>query len=167
MKLSAFTKDKAMVEFEFERLELGITEADGSKYAILYLKEPIAEVTGSQTISDSATGDTERVAAWDVDKVQIAERNFDADGIEINEDGTGIVKTNSLRLDVAKGSGDVWLTDVSFAQFGRLKRQENQQTRNGGMITRIQSRKTQATFKDKKVTENKPTPQSVASEATT
>lgn len=149
MKLGQFLADKAVTEFEVVGTTYEVAESNGEKIAVLRLKNPIPMVEGSQSVSDDATNASERLTAWDVETVRVYQRDFDADGIDINEDGTGTVKTN-LRLDVSN-RGDVWLTSKSFAQFGREKRQENRNNRRSGILSKMNERKAQAILKKEEV----------------
>lgn len=145
MKLKQYLADKAQTEFEVVRVDHKVAETTGEKIAVLWLAKPIPIVQGTQTITDDATNESARIEAYEVESVRIYERDFDAEGIDINEDGTGQVKTD-LMLDVSS-AGDVWLTSKSFAAFGREKRQENRGKRNSGILTKMQERKASATFK--------------------
>lgn len=139
MKLKNFLANKSQTEFEVVRTEMEVTESNGEKIAVLHLKKPLSIVQGSMTVSDEATGSSERLEAYDVEVVRMHERDFDAEGIDINEDGTGFVKTN-LRLDVSN-RGDVWLTSKSFNAFRREKAGERASTRRSGIVTKMQERK--------------------------
>ena len=91
MKLSAFLKDKKQTSFEVANVTFEMTEArDGQpaqKVAILHLANPIKLVQSSQTFTDEATGESVRNEAYDVENVRIVERDFDTDGIDIDENG--------------------------------------------------------------------------------
>ena len=159
MKLNAYLADKAITEFDVARVEHTVTET-GEKIAVLWLKTPIPVVQGSQRITDDATGESVRLESYDVESVRIHQRDFESDGIDINEDGTGKVKTD-LRLDVSNGD-DVWLTSESFASFGRKKRQENATNRKSGIVAKMNERKAASTFKDGAGTSDKEQPEAVA-----
>jgi len=139
MKLKNFLADKSQTELEVARTEMEVTESNGEKIAVLHLKKPIPIVQGSMTVNDDATGTSERLEAYDVEIVRMHERDFDVEGVEINEDGTGTVKTN-LRLDVSN-RGDVWLTSKSFNAFRRERAQDRRNERRSGIVTRMQERK--------------------------
>lgn len=153
MKLSAFLKDKKQTSFEVANVTFEMTEArDGQpaqKVAILHLAKPISLVQSSQTFTDEATGESVRNEAYDVDTVRIVERDFDTDGIDIDESGKGTVNVD-LRLDVSR-RGDVWLTGVSFSAYGRNARRQRLQERNTGVVRTMQERKAMSTLKDANV----------------
>lgn len=114
---------------------------DGSRTAILTLKKPIEQVTGSQSITDVESATSEKVRAYDVMEVKVSEDNQDDDGFDLDEvTGAGTYKGN-LRLDVAKSSNDVWLVSTTFAAFGRAKRTENQNNRATGMLAKMSERR--------------------------
>lgn len=144
MKLTNFLANKAQTEFEVMRVEQEVTESNGEKIAVLYLKNPIPIVDGSMSISDDA-GAQERLQAYDVTTVRIHQRDFEAEGIDIKEDGTGTVKTD-LRLDVSN-RGDVWLTSKSFNTFRREKAQDRRAERRSGITAQMQARKANALLK--------------------
>lgn len=138
MKLNEFVSEKAISELVIARTEIVPTES-GEKVAILHLKQPLASVTGSQSIIDDASGETVRIEAYDVEAVKIHESDMEDDGFNMNEDGSGTYK-GDLRLDVAKGSGDVWLKATSFAASAREMRKANRTERQGGLLSKIRER---------------------------
>lgn len=156
MKLSAFLKDKKQTSFDVKNVTFEMTEArDGQpaqKVAILHLEKPIAVVQSSQTFTDEATGESVRNEAYDVETVRIVERDFDVEGIDIDENGKGTVNVD-LRLDVSR-RGDVWLTSTSFSAYGRNARRQRIQEKNSGVVRTMQERRAAATLKDASV----PTP---------
>lgn len=139
MKLTNYLANKSQTEFEVAKTEMEVTESNGEKIAVLHLKKPIPLVQGSMTATDDANGISERLEAYDVEVVRMHQRDFDAEGIEINEDGTGLVKTN-LRLDVSN-RGDVWLTSKSFNAFRREKSADRRNERRSGIVNKMQERK--------------------------
>lgn len=140
MKLGAFLKDKKQTELVIQSVEMTFTETSNEKIAILHLATPLAVVTGSQTITDTDTDQTERVFAEDVVSVKVHENEIEDEGFEMNEDGTGTYSGN-LRLDVAKSSNEVWLRAESFAASARAYRAENRNKRNSGMLSKIAERR--------------------------
>lgn len=130
-------------------------ERDGSKIAVLQLDKPIPVVEGSQFVGDDASGDRERLKAYDVETVRVHQDDFDADGIDIDpETRKGTVKCD-LRLDVAN-SGDVWLKAKSFAAFAREKAGERKSERQSGIVAKMQERRAKATFKGDVLVDQKP-----------
>lgn len=166
MKLSAFLKDKKQTSFEVANVTFEMTEArDGQpaqKVAILHLVNPIPVVQSSQTFTDEQTGETVRNEAYDVETVRIVERDFDVDGIDIDESGKGTVNVD-LRLDVSR-RGDVWLTSTSFSAYGRNARRQRLQSRNSDVVRSMQERKTAATLSTATVPNPTPTPAKPAPE---
>lgn len=146
MKLKQFLASKALAEFLVTRVELDVASG-GQKIATLFLHAPIPQVQGSQMVKDPVSNETARVIAYDVEYVKIAEDDFDAEGIDIDESGQGLVKTNELSLDVAKGSGEVWLKREKFSAFARGQRQNRADERSAGLMSKIKERQTKAAFK--------------------
>lgn len=156
MNLQSFVKDKKAAEFEVVGVDVEIAESDGKKIAILRLKTPIPLVQGSQIVTDSASNVSQKMEAYDVEFVRIHEDDFGAEGIEINEDGTGTVKCD-LRLDVTR-NGDVWLKKQSFRSWARDKANERRNDRSSGILNKMNARKTQAEFKGVDTNVTKPEP---------
>ncbi len=145
MKLKEFLQGKAQTEFKVKRVEMRISQTDNSQIAVLYVDGVIPHVIGSQSLTDDMTDETMRLQAWDVEQVFIHERDMgDDDGITINPDGTGEVKSN-LVLDVSNRD-EVWLRKKSLAQFGNERRQERRSERRSGLINKMNERKTRAAF---------------------
>lgn len=144
MKLSEVMKGKFLVDVLITGFEPQMT-ATGEPFAILHLKNPIPEVTGSRTITGVDNTESERLKAWDVIELKVAGANLDHEDIHMEKDGTGTIQSSSLRLDVAN-SGDVWLVTESFAQFGRTQRQNRTAERRSGLISKMQDRKAKAAF---------------------
>lgn len=153
MKLTNFLANKSQTEFEVIRTDMEVTESNGEKIAVLHLKKPIPIVQGSMTVSDDTTGASERLEAYDVEVIRIHQRDFDDEGIDIADDGTGTVKTN-LRLDVSN-RGDVWLTSKSFNAFRRERAQDRRSDRRSGILSKMNERKASKALKDVSV-EGKP-----------
>lgn len=144
MKLSQYVASKKITEFEVASTTYDVAEKDGTKIAVLHLKTPIPNVKGSSLLTDEVTNETIRNEQWDVDTVRVAEANFDVDGIDLNEDGSGTVKCD-LRLDVSR-RGEVWLTKESFSSFGRKSSRNRRSEGRTSLMDRIKERQTRATF---------------------
>lgn len=152
---------RSTTQFNVVSFSVEIAERDGSKIAVLQLDKPLAIVEGSQFVGDEANGDRERLKAYDVESVRVFERDFEAEGIDIDpETGKGTVKCD-LRLDVAN-SGDVWLTSKSFASFAREKAGERKAERSSGIVAKMAERRTKAAFKGNALQGEKEQPEVVA-----
>jgi hypothetical protein len=125
-------------EFKFTHFEQDFSESDGSRIAVLHLESPIPTVTGSQTITDGIT--SEKVVAYDVTTVKVHETDMD-DSIIVNDDGISGSVSSDMRLDVAKRSGDVWLTATSFAKASREMREDRQTSSREKMLESIRLRR--------------------------
>lgn len=146
---------KSTTEFNVASFTVEVAERDGSKIAVLQLDKPIPVVEGSQFVGDDASGDRERLKAYDVESVRVHQDDFDAEGIDIDpETGKGTVKCD-LRLDVAN-SGDVWLKSKSFAAFAREKAGERKSERQSGIVAKMQERRAKATFKGDMLNDKQP-----------
>jgi hypothetical protein len=143
MTLLELLSQSKRTEFKFVNLQKDYAESDGSIVAILTLAEPIQEVTGSQSVTDGVN--SERVTAFDVTQVKIHQSEMSDDGITVNPDKKSGTVSTDLRLDVAKSTGEVWLTSKSFASMGREMRQEKQMTRRESLLDQIKARREQAT----------------------
>jgi hypothetical protein len=155
MNLNEYLGSKPMTTLNVARIEQDLT-SDGEKIAVLYLAEPIPTVQGSQSVADE-DGKQKRIESYDVDVVRIHQKLFNEIVLPEDWTGSGLITTN-LRLDVAKRSGDVMLTDESFASFGRKGNQERAREIDAGILKRMEDRKVKATFKDG----TKETPEPVA-----
>lgn len=145
MKLKEFLSGKSQTEFKIKSIEMRVSQTDGSQIGVLHVDGLIPHVTGSQSLTDDMTDETMRLQAWDVDTVYIHERDMgDDDGITVNPDGTGVVKSN-LILDVSNRD-EVWLRKQSLAQFGNERRRERRSERRSGLINKMNERKTRAAF---------------------
>lgn len=125
-------------EFKFSHFEQDFSESDGSRIAVLHLETPIPVVTGSQSITDGVS--SERVVAYDVTSVKVHESDMD-DSIVVNDDGISGSVSSDMRLDVAKRSGDVWLTATSFAKASRDMREDRQTSSREKMLETIRMRR--------------------------
>jgi hypothetical protein len=136
-------------EFEFVNIQKDYAE-DGSIIATFTLKNPIPEVVGSQSVTDGVN--TERVSAFDVTHIKIHQEDMEDEGISVNPDGkSGVVKTD-MRLDVAKRSGEVWLTSTSLATKSREMRDSRQMSRRDQLMQAINKRKENAKASNPAVT---------------
>lgn len=150
MKLRDHLKGKFMAEFEFSSYDKRVSQADGSEIVLFHLSKPLKHVIGSQTLTDDATDETVRMQAWDVTEVFIHERDMgDDDGIDVNDDGSGIVKSN-LMLDVTNRN-EVWLRRESLAAFGAGRRRERRSERRSGLIGKMNEMKTRSIYGNKNV----------------
>lgn len=129
-------------EFKFINFEKDYAESDGSMIAILQLETPIPIVTGSQSITDGVT--SEKIVAYDVTTVKVHESEID-DNIVVNDDGRSGTVSTDKRLDVAKSTGEVWLTAQSFSAASREMRQDSQIKRRESLLQAIRDRKAAAT----------------------
>lgn len=102
---------------QFKRLKyknIGVEYSNsGTKVIILTLKKPIPQVKGS--------------FGWLAEKVTeirlTAELAFTGkEGIKINPKKKTFSYNIRYKLDVSRNHGVVWLTDVPFKAFGRLRR---------------------------------------------
>lgn len=125
-------------EFKFSHFEQDFSESDGSRIAVLHLESPIPVVTGSQTITDGVH--SEKVVAYDVTTVKVHESDMD-DSIMVNDDGISGSVSSDMRLDVAKRSGDVWLTATSFAKASREMREDRATSSRDKMLEAIRLRR--------------------------
>lgn len=138
MKLNDYVKERKITSFKFSSVEIKLSvTTPGEKIAVLHLTEPITQVTGSQFIGDGA--DRVRMEAYDVETVSIYQRDMADEGIDIKEDGSGIVNSD-LQLDIAN-SGEVWLTSESFRSFGAKRAQETRDSGKAGVYNRMQERR--------------------------
>lgn len=142
MTLLELLSQSKRTEFKFVNLEKDYAESDGSIVAILTLAEPLTEVTGSQTVTDGVN--SEKVTAYDVYKVKIHQSEMADEGITVNPDKKSGTVSTDMRLDVAKSTGEVWLTSKSFASMGREMRQERQMSRRESLLDQIKARREQA-----------------------
>lgn len=139
MKLESLVT-KFAIEFEFSHYQLTVADSDRKKIAVLYLKEPIPTVEGSQIISDEEAGIREKVKAYDVETVRIHQDDFAAANVTINEDGSGSVKCD-LILDVSKRTREVWIKSISFARFRANQQVERNAAQNRAILGDMQARK--------------------------
>lgn len=161
MKLAEFLKDKTLVDVKITRVSVELTENNGEKIAVLSLSEPIPLVEGSRFIVDDDNKEQERMKAYDVETLRVHERDMEAEGIEINEDGTGFIKADKLRLDVSN-SGDVWVTSKSFRAFVTEKRNERRNERTSGIISKMKERGALSALKSTGTSTAKTKPDAVA-----
>lgn len=145
-KLSAALKDRAVTEIVVSKVEIE-PASDGKRIAVLTLKNPLEEVRGSQRIPDPASeGQLVVMTAYDVSVVKVREELFDEIETE-NPDGTGKIKSN-FRLDVAKRSGDVWLTKEPFTAVGARGRNDRQAATNARIADSIRQRRMKSADSD-------------------
>lgn len=143
-------KNMSMSKFQFESFEKKMTEnQDGTRvaYLVFHLSEPIEKVVGSGVVRNpdnyeemahvTQTDITEVRCKLDVIEQNELEFTFDEDA---NGDlvGTGTYK-GQLELDVAKGSGDVWLVDEKFSTFGNKMRNDKRKTQFQTFFTKAKS----------------------------
>lgn len=110
-----------------------VYDQNNKKIAVLELDEPIPLVSGSQSISDGET--TEKLDAFDVTHVKIHEDDMN-EGIVVEDDGSGEVSTDGLRLDVSR-SGEVWLRSKSFAASGQEFRRSRTSERDQNVLQKL------------------------------
>lgn len=126
-KITLLQKLRAMATLTF--VFSNVTSArdqDGKQIAILTLGEPIPTVRGSQEIDFD--GQRHPVVAHDVTEIKVHEDNMNDDFV-VNEDGTVTYEGDSLILDVAKSTRQVWLVGESYASLGNKMRQVSRNER--------------------------------------
>lgn len=110
---------------------------NNKKVVTLELVNPIPYVSGSQSITDG--NESVKLDAYDVTHVKIHEDDM-VEGIDVNEDESGTVDTDALRLDVSR-AGEVWLRSKSFAASGADYRRERTSTRDAGVLQKLRAAK--------------------------
>ena len=128
-------KKQSEVRFSFT---IDAVEADknGKKIAVLLLDTPIDRVRGTQKID--VNGLPTQLVVRDVQEVKVHEDQMDDEGFSFDlEEGTGVYVGSNLLLDVAKGSGDVWLVKTPFSVSVSNFRAARNMERNAGLQQKL------------------------------